>query len=137
MEPPEPSPRFPQIPQATETTAAEIVDAAIRVHIELGPGLLERLYRQALAYELGIRGLEVRTEVPVPSRYRDIALDGFFRLDLQVEEDVVVEVKAVETLLPVHEAQLLTYLRLTDQRLGFLLNFHVDRMKDGIRRFVL
>lgn len=100
------------------------------------PGLLERLYQQALAYELRDRGLSVDTEVPVPSRYRDLDLDGFFRLDMVVEDTVILECKAVDDLLPVHEAQLLTYLKLTGERLGFLLNFHVDRMKDGITRLV-
>lgn len=128
---------FASVPDDVERVGAEVVDAAMRVHTELGPGLLESLYQQALAHELGLRDLQVETEVAVPSRYRDIDLDGHFRFDLLVEDAVVVEVKAVEDLRPVHEAQVLTYLQLTETRLGFLLNFNVERMKDGLDRFVL
>lgn len=128
---------FASVPDDVERAGSQVVDAAVRVHTELGPGLLESLYQQALAHELRLRDLQVETEVAVPSRYRDVDLDGHFRLDLLVEGAVVVEVKAVEDLRPVHEAQVLTYLQLTENRLGSLLNFNVERMKDGLNRLIL
>jgi GxxExxY protein len=113
-----------------------IVDAAIQVHSTLGPGLLESVYEQCLARELECRALRARRQVPIAVAYRDLSMDGGFRLDIQVEERVIVEVKAVEKLLPVHEAQILTYLKLSGLKVGLLLNFNVPLMKDGIRRFV-
>ncbi len=120
-----------------ETSAALIVDSAIKVHRTLGPGLLESVYEACLAHELKQRGLAVKTQVPVPIRYENVFLDAGFRLDMLLDDMAVIELKAVEKLLPVHDAQLLTYLKLSGRRLGFLLNFNVPVMKTGISRFVL
>lgn len=128
---------FASVPDEVERVGSEVVDAAVLVHTELGPGLLESLYDLAIAHELDLRDLQVETEAPVPSRYRDVDFDGHFRLDLLLEDAVVVEVKAVEDLRPVHEAQVRTYLQLTENRSGFLLNFNVPPMKDGLNRLVL
>ncbi len=112
----------------------EIVDAGLKVHTHLGPGLLESAYVACLASDLRARGLAVREQVPLPIRYAGATLDISYRLDLLVEELVVVEVKAVAELRPVHHAQLLSYLRLSGYTLGILLNFHVVRLKQGIVR---
>ena len=116
--------------------AREIVDSAFRVHSMLGPGLLESVYEAVLAYELGKRGLCVVRQKPVPVVYGEVRLDTGFRADLIVDEKVIVEVKSVEVVAPVHKKQLLTYLRLADMRLGVLVNFHVAFIKDGITRIV-
>jgi len=115
--------------------SGQILGAAIAVHQELGPGLLESIYQRCLALELASRGLRVETEVPVAVRFKQqcIADDGF-RLDLLVEETVVVELKSVQTLLDVHKKQLLTYLRLSGKPLGLLINFNVALLKNGIVR---
>jgi GxxExxY protein len=115
-------------------TSGEIVDAAIKVHSVLGPGLLESTYEACLKYELLKRGLMVESQVMLPVHYDGVAIDAGYRIDLLVE-DVVVELKAVEKLAPIHEAQLLTYLKLSGKKLGLLLNFNVLHMKDGIKRF--
>ncbi len=115
----------------------EIVDAAITVHSTLGPGLLENAYETCLAWELAERrGLSVRRQVELPIVYGHVRLDAGYRLDLLVGDEVIVELKTVERLLPVHEAQLLSYLKLSERRVGLLINFHVTRLKDGIRRLV-
>ena len=119
-----------------ELLAREIVDTAIRVHTRLGPGMLESAYESCIEYELGKRSLTVKKQVPVPLRYDDLVLDMGFRLDLIVENAVVIELKSVQQLLPIHVAQLLSYLRAGDYRLGFLLNFNTVHMRDGIRRVV-
>lgn len=111
-----------------------IIGAAIEVHKLLGPGLLESAYQECLYFELIQKGLNVRKEVPRPIVYKDIKLDHGYRIDLLVEERVVVELKAVEFLTDVHLAQILTYLRLGDYRLGLLINFHTTLLKNGIRR---
>jgi GxxExxY protein len=116
--------------------AKEIVDAAFRIHTTLGPGLLESVYDAVLAYELGQRGLRTERQQPIPVVYENIRIDAGFRADLIVEDKVIVEIKSVETLAPVHKKQLLTYLRLADKRLGLLINFHVALIKDGIIRIV-
>jgi GxxExxY protein len=113
-----------------------VVAAGLRIHTKLGAGLLESAYEACLLYELGKRGLRVQSQVAMPIRYEEVQLDVGFRLDLLVEERVVVEVKAIEKLLPVHMAQLLSYLKLGDFRLGYLLNFNVPHMRDGIKRVV-
>jgi GxxExxY protein len=113
-----------------------IVDAALKVHSELGAGLLESVYEACLLHELLKRGLTVGRQVPCPIVYDGLKIDGAFRLDLVVGEKVVVEVKAVEKLMPVHTAQILTYLKLGNFKLGYLLNFDVAHMKDGIKRTV-
>jgi GxxExxY protein len=120
-----------------ERVAHEIVDAAFKVHVKLGPGLLESAYRTVMIYELRKRGLDVKYEVAVPVIYDEITLDAGYRLDLLVNDCVIVEVKAVEKLHPIHEAQLLTYLKLTGKRLGLLINFNTRLIKDGIKRIVL
>ena len=113
-----------------------IVDCSIRVHKELGPGLLESVYEVCLMKELLAEGLTVRRQVALPVFYKgeNIGLD--FRIDLLVEEEVIVELKAVDTLLPIHEAQLLTNLKLSEMHLGLLINFNVKLLKDGIKRMV-
>jgi GxxExxY protein len=111
-----------------------ILDAAIAVHTALGPGLLESAYQACLAYELTSRGLRVQTQVPLPIKYRGVCVDVAYRIDLIVEDLVVIEIKAVERLAPIHEAQLLSYLKLSGKRLGLLINFHVLRLKDGYKR---
>jgi GxxExxY protein len=116
--------------------AKEIVDAAFRVHTTLGPGLLESVYQTVLAYELGRRGLRAVSQQAIPVVYDGIRIDTGFRADLVVEDKVIVEIKSVEVLLPVHKKQLLTYLRLADKRLGLLINFQVALIKDGITRIV-
>ena len=120
-----------------ERVAHEIVDAAFKIHSKVGPGLLESAYQTLMVYELRKRCLVVQTEVPVPVVYEEVRLDAGYRLDLLVNGCVIVEIKAVEKLHPVHEAQLLTYLKLLDKRLGFLINFNVKLIKDGIKRVVL
>jgi GxxExxY protein len=120
-----------------ERVAALIVDAAIRVHRALGPGLLESVYETCLTHELRQRGSKVETQVPIAIRYEGLSIDGGLRLDMLVDGIAVVELKAIERLLPVHGAQVLTYLKLSARRLGFLLNFNVPVMKNGISRFVL
>ena len=119
------------------TISRHIVDAAIEIHRNLGPGLLESAYQQCLAYELATRGISFEMEKPIPVVYKGVKLDCGFRLDLLVAGLVVVEVKSVDELAPIHEAQTLTYLRLTGCKLGILLNFNVPLMRDGIKRIVL
>jgi len=116
--------------------AKQIVDAAFRIHNALGPGLLESAYDAVLAFELTRRGLRVVRQQAIPVVWKDIRMDIGFRADLVVEEKVIVEVKSVEMLSAVHKKQLLTYLRLTDKRLGLLINFQVALIKDGITRIV-
>ena len=116
--------------------AKEIVDAAFRIHTTLGPGLLESVYDAVLAYELDRRGLRTVRQQPLPIVYETVRIDTGFRADLIVEDKVIVEIKSVEVLAPVHKKQLLTYLRLADKRLGLLINFHVALIKDGITRIV-
>jgi GxxExxY protein len=121
----------------TNLIAKDIVDAAFQVHSKLGPGLLESVYELCLAHELGKRNLKYKPQVAVPVTYDEIKLDAGFRLDLLVEDQVIIELKAVEQVLPVHEAQLLTYLKLTQLRLGLLINFNVPLIKQGIKRIIL
>ncbi len=118
-----------------EITSA-VIGAAIEVHRELGPGPLESAYETCLAYELVLRGLTVERQHPLPVRYKGVILDCGYRIDLLVERRVVVELKTVERFLPVHQAQLLTYLRLAKLNVGLLLNFHESTMRAGIRRLV-
>jgi GxxExxY protein len=120
-----------------DRVAHQIVDAAFAVHNALGPGLLESVYEQCFSFELATRSLPVERQIPVPVVYRGLRIEAGLRMDLLVASLVVVEIKAVERLLPVHEAQLLTYLKLSGYRLGILINFNVVRIKDGLRRIVL
>ena len=119
-----------------EDVARDVVDASIKVHMALGPGLLESAYRECHAFELRKRGRIVLTEVKLPLIYEGNQIDAGYRLDELVEDLIIVENKVVETLLPVHQAQLMTYLKLSGKQIGFLLNWNVRRMKDGIRRVV-
>lgn len=120
-----------------EATTQQIIGAAIEVHRELGPGLLESAYEECLCYELHVRGLTFKRQVDLPVKYKQVRLDCGYRMDLVVNDSVVVEVKCIEAILRVHEAQLLTYLRLSEKRVGLLLNFQVAVMKRGILRRVL
>jgi GxxExxY protein len=113
-----------------------IVDRAFKIHNTLGPGLLESVYRCALAFELQKQGFRVAVERPIPAVYEDIHLDLGFRADVVVDNKVIVETKSIEALAPIHGKVLLTYLRLADVRLGLLINFNVELIKDGIRRVV-
>jgi GxxExxY protein len=113
---------------------AQIVDAALKIHRQLGPGLLESAYQACLAYELRKRGLQVESEVDQPVLYDGFKVEVGYRIDMLVEGCVIIENKAVEKLLPVHEAQLLTYLKLRKCHIGYLINWHVPLIKDGIKR---
>lgn len=113
-----------------------IIGAAIEVHRHLGPGLLESAYETCLAYELERRGLAVERQKALPLVYKDIRMDHGYRLDLLVERDVILEIKVVEQIAPVHEAQILSYLRFSGCKIGLLINFNVKLLKDGIRRFI-
>ena len=119
----------------TENEIAKIVvDASFHIHKRLGPGLLESVYVRILEYELTKRGLRVRREVPIPFRYDDIEFDEGFRADLIVEDIVILELKSVEHTAPVHKKQVITYLKLTEMKLGLLINFGAPLIKDGIFR---
>ena len=118
------------------TVARDVVDAAYQIHAKLGPGLLESVYETVLAFKLERRGLRVRRQVPVSIVYEGIRFDEGFRADLIVENEVIVELKSVEAVAPVHKKQLLTYLRLADKRLGLLINFGASLIKEGITRVV-
>lgn len=121
----------------TENEIAKIVvDAAYHVHRRLGPGLLESVYEAVLAYDLKKRGMKVERQVPVAIVFNGIKFDEGFRADLIVEDKVIVELKSVENIVPVHKKQLLTYLRLSDKRLGILINFGSELIRDGISRVV-
>jgi GxxExxY protein len=127
-----------QEPTANVDALAKIVvDAALQVHRFLGPGLLESVYEQCLAHELVMRGIAARRQVVLPVSYGGVTLDAGYRLDLVVGESIVIEVKAVDQLLRLHEAQVLTYLKLSGLPLAFLINFNVELLKDGVRRLVL
>ena len=132
-----PSRPFKPIPLEVEAIGKKVLDAAYTVHTDLGPGLLESVYEACLAYELQKQGVNVETQVVVPVKYQDVFVETGLRLDLWVEKSVIVELKAVETMHPLYEAQLLTYLKITGCRLGFLINFNVRRLKEGIKRMVL
>jgi GxxExxY protein len=125
------------IPQDVERVASRVVDAAYHVHVALGPGLLESVYEACLAYELTKRGLKAKRQVELPVRYDGQQIDASLRIDLLVEDCLIVELKAVESLLPVHRAQVITYLRLSGLRLALLMNFNVTLIKTGIKRVAL
>ncbi|HEX9616101.1 MAG TPA: GxxExxY protein [Anaerolineales bacterium] len=122
-----------EINQITET----IIGAAIEVHRHLGPGLLESAYHTCLAREMTLRGLDFEREKELPIEYKGLQLDCGYRLDFRVEQSVIVELKAVEALQPIHEAQLLTYLKLTRCKIGLLINFNVPVLKMGLKRMIL
>ncbi|MFQ5954736.1 MAG: GxxExxY protein [Kiloniellales bacterium] len=129
--------RHAPISSETDWIATAIVDCAFRVHSELGPGLLESVYEACLVHELAKRNLKVTRQISLPVMYDGVRLDAGLRLDLVVEDQVIVELKAVAAMNPIYEAQLLTYLRLSGKRLGLLINFNVVRIKDGIKRVAL
>jgi GxxExxY protein len=128
---------YAPISDEEERIATAVVDAAYAVHSNLGPGLLENIYEVCFCHELNKRGLENRRQVVVPIVYDEMTFDEGLRLDVLVEELVICELKAVETMNPVFMAQLLSQLKLTSKRLGFLINFNVPKIKDGIKRVVL
>jgi GxxExxY protein len=115
----------------------EIIGAAIEVHRLLGPGLLESAYEECLSKELALRNIHVERQKPVPVVYKDVKLECGYRIDLLVESRIVVELKSIESLAAIHEAIILTYLRLSGHRLGLLINFNVKVLKDGIRRYII
>ncbi len=125
------------LPQTTEAVGARIVDAAVAVHRALGPGLLESAYEACLAHELTHRDSKVLRQQVQPLMFDSIKIDAGYRIDLLVDDFVIVEVKAVESLVAIHEAQLLTYMKLSGLRLGFLINFNVTLLKHGIKRMIL
>ncbi len=127
---------YREFPEKAITTSA-IISAAIEVHRALGPGLLESAYEECLCRELALRSLPFRRQIPIPIDYKGLHLGCGYRLDLLVDGAIVVEVKSIAGIEPVHEAQLLTYLKLGGWNLGLLLNFNVPVLKDGIRRMVL
>jgi len=122
--------------QVINQITGQIVDAAMKVHSALGPGLLENAYQGCLLHELGKRGLKVSPQVVLPVLYDGVQVDVGYRIDLLVEGCVIIELKSVEKLAPIHEAQLLTYLKLSGIKVGLLMNFNVLHMKDGIKRLV-
>ena len=127
----------PQESSPRDVLTARIIGAAIDVHRCIGPGLLESAYQRCLAWELRSQGIAAARHVSLPLTYKDITLDVGYRIDLMIDGSVIVEVKSVANLLPIHEAQLLTYLKLSGIRKGLLINFNVAVLKDGIRRLVL
>jgi GxxExxY protein len=120
-----------------EDLSSALLRAAIEVHRELGPGLLESVYEQCLSLELAERGIAFQRQWPLTFFYRNQPFDCGYRIDFLIEDKIIVELKAIESLAPVHEAQLLTYLRLSRKQVGFLINFNAYRLMQGVRRFVL
>jgi GxxExxY protein len=125
------------IPAYTNYVSKMVVDAAFAVHSQLGPGLLESVYEKCLAHGIGKRGLPVKRQVALPIEFEELRIDFAFRLDMLVDNCLIVEVKAAEVVLPVHKAQLLTYLKLSGHRLGLLINFNVSVLRHGICRLAL
>jgi GxxExxY protein len=120
-----------------EELSNKVIGCAIEVHRNLGPGLLESTYEQCLAHELKIEGMPFKLQYPLPVEYKGIKLDCGYRIDLLVDNYLIVELKSVENVLPIHQAQLLTYMKLSGIKIGLLMNFNVKYMKDGIKRMVL
>ena len=120
-----------------EQITKEIIGAAIEVHKALGPGLLESAYEECLAYELIQKGLKVERQKPVPVIYKEIKLDYGYRIDLLVEDSVIIELKSIEAFAPIHEAQILTYMKFAEKKVGLLINFNVTVLKNGLKRYVL
>jgi GxxExxY protein len=120
-----------------DNLSTRVIGCAIEVHRELGPGLLESAYEKCLAYELRQANIGYRLQYPLPITYKEVQLDCGYRIDVLVEDSLIIEIKSVEILLPIHEAQLLTYLRLAKIKTGLLINFNVPLLKSGIKRFVL
>ncbi len=120
-----------------DALTGKVIGFGIEVHRETGPGLLESAYEECLAYELKVAGLKYSRQLELPVKYKGILLDCGYRIDLLVEDRLIIELKAVERLLPIHEAQLLTYMKLSGIQKGLLMNFNVSVLKDGVKRFVL
>ena len=120
-----------------DPVSTKVIGLAIEVHKHLGPGLLESTYEECLAFELRQHGIKFERQVPLPVLYKGIQLDCAYRMDLVVERYLIIEIKTVEQLLPIHQAQLLTYLKLSNLRFGLLLNFNVALLRDGIKRMIL
>ena len=128
---------YNKLSEQEEYLAKQVVDIAFKIHKTLGPGLLESVYAKCFCYELFTRKINYHQQKEVPIQYETISIEGGLRLDLLVEEILIIELKAQENFHPVWEAQLLSYLKLTGKRLGFLINFHVPLIKDGIRRMIV
>ena len=120
-----------------DTLTEKVIGCAIEVHRILGPGLLESAYQRCLLLELQKQGLTVEAEVPMPVKYKNEVLDCGYRADMLVEQSLILELKAVETLLPIHQAQILSYMKLSGVHIGLLINFHQTRLIDGLKRFIL
>lgn len=129
--------KFTPVPESVEKIGKLIVDAGYTVHINLGPGLLEKVYGVCFCHELAKRGLHYQRQIDIPIVYDNLRFDEGLRLDVIVEDCIICELKALETVNPVWEAQILSHLKLTGKRLGYLINFDVVKIKDGIRRFVV
>jgi GxxExxY protein len=125
------------VPPEVELVGKNVLDAAFKVHTGLGPGLLESVYEACLAYEIRKGGLMVETQIALPVIYDNVRVDAGLRIDMLVEKCVIVELKSVDTMNPVYEAQLLTYLKLANHRLGYLINFNVPHLRDGFKRMVV
>ena len=130
-------PAYAPIPDEIERVGRIILDSAFSVHTALGPGLLESAYEACLAYEIQVNQLEVQRQVVLPVKYKDLTIDKGYRIDLLVENCVIVELKAAQQMLPLYKAQLITYLKLTSLRLGYLINFNTPHLKNGIHRIVV
>ncbi len=128
---------FRKLSESIEGVAKQVVDAAFTVHYKLGPGLLEKVYEVCFCHELNKRDLKFQRQVDVPIVYDNLYFKEGLRIDVLVEDCIICELKAIETVNPVWEAQILSHLKLTDIRLGFLINFNTTKIKDGIRRFVM
>ena len=129
--------RFAPIPNEVERIAREVVDSAFKIHKTLGPGLLESVYQVCMVHELSRRGLQVKSEEKIPVLYDGLRLDADLRIDLLVEGKLIVELKAVDQMVPIFQAQLMTYLKLLSLRLGLLINFNVPLIRDGIKRVII
>lgn len=124
-------------PESCDLLTEKVIGCAIQVHRNLGPGLLESAYQRCLLLELRKQGLAVETEVPMPVNYKGEVLDCGYRADMLVEKSLILELKAVEEILPIHQAQILTYMKLSGIHIGLLINFHQTRLIDGLKRFIL
>lgn len=133
----EPYRKYDPIPDELNSLGKEIVDAAFKVHRGLGPGLLERIYEVCLCHEFSKKGIECKRQIDIPIKYDGLVFDEGLRLDVLVEGQVICELKAVDEVNPIWEAQILSHLKLMDKRLGYLINFNVKNIGKGIRRFVL
>jgi GxxExxY protein len=128
---------FSPIPDDIEELAKQVIDAAYSIHTTIGPGCLEKTYQSCMKYELKEMGIDVISEFPLPLIYKGIVVKEAYKIDLLVGKELIVEIKSVESILPVHKKQLITYLRLSKKRLGLIINFNTEKIKDGIKRIVL